>query len=315
MRNTNNTNLTGLQSRNSSSISQIFVNDHIRGGTFDSRKNELKQSAKRISLMREELLSKDSEEKLNQAFKKALDEANLSSTSRVEVYEDPQIHQQHEDQIRMTRQTQSKFIIKKGIRKRALGFRENSIRLSQRGVHVFIPPPLKNGPTPDKLSSVNEECISKGYIETPRDHFNDKNIMVDDQYNNSQPGSNAHLSQKFVRLRRNTSYLNSQQVTRNTSKEKISVQEKEHMLNITSSHLDVEKDILYADNTNFIVGNPLEKNHTCTEGAKLITNDSKILSSSDASEEKTILKSVGTNVGLNGPFAFNSDDYKLPSRK
>lgn len=94
--------------------------------------------------------------------------------------------------------------------------------------------------------------------------------MVDDQYNSSQAGSNAQLSQKFVRLRRNTSYQNSQPVTRNTSKEKISgiqghkfvVQEKEHMLNITSSHLDIKKDILYADNTNFIVGNPLEKNHS-----------------------------------------------------
>lgn len=73
------------------------------------------------------------------------------------MYEDPTIHQQHEDQIRMTRQTQSKFFFKKGVKRRAFGFRENSIRLSQKGVHVFIPPPLKNGPTPDKLSSVNEE--------------------------------------------------------------------------------------------------------------------------------------------------------------
>lgn len=80
------------------------------------------------------------------------------------MYSDPKIIKQQEDQMKFTRKIQSKFIIKKGIKKRVLGFRENSIRLSQKGFHVFIPPPLQNISTPEILSSVNEEWYSSFYV-------------------------------------------------------------------------------------------------------------------------------------------------------
>ncbi|CAI2382163.1 unnamed protein product [Moneuplotes crassus] len=323
MRNANELDLTGFKKRNSSAISQILVNDHIRGGTGDCKRRELTSSTKKARLIDEDIMSQESEEKLNQAFEKALEEANLRSPSRVTVYSDPKIIKQQEDQMKFTRKIQSKFIIKKGIKKRVLGFRENSIRLSQKGFHVFIPPPLQNISTPEVLSSVNEECTSKGCIDNQKDSLKDLNICVEDQSNHSQVEANVYLTQRYKNFNREPSYFSSQPVTRNPSKEKISgipagnlsMQEKEKMLNIASSHLDMSKEILYANNTNFVLGNPLEKDSLKGEQTKLAAKESEMCSFSDTSDEKPILRSVGTNVRLNVPFSFNPGDYKLPSQK
>ena len=36
------------------------------------------------------------------------------------------------------------------------------------------------------------------------------------------------------------------------------MKDKEHIMNITSSHIDTFKDLFYADNTNFIMENPID---------------------------------------------------------
>lgn len=120
---------------------------------------------------------------------------------------------------------------------------------------------------------------SKGYIDSPKDSLKDLNICVEDQSNHSQVEANVYLTQRYKHFIREPSYFSSQPVTRNTSKEKISGiqasnhlgQEKEKMLNIASSHLDMSKEILYADNTNFVLGNPLEKDPSKDEKTKLPT--------------------------------------------
>lgn len=96
------------------------------------------------------------------AYEKALLDVEGSSKRQNLVNRTTSIDKQHLRQLEKTRKRQSKFIINqlKGdhrinkIRKKS---HQDVLSKSSKQFHVFIPPPERNGATPDRLSTEKDE--------------------------------------------------------------------------------------------------------------------------------------------------------------
>jgi hypothetical protein len=149
------------------SISQIFVNEHIRGNNSKEFKNsestqrsihKMNASCSRKSKLKLDVISNSevSDVELNQgrltklpiAYEKALSDVYMSPKQEDVVYYPIRIDQQQRRHIEKTKMRQSKFIFQTTGSQYHLAAREDFDDI-QRHFHVFIPPT-------DKPNQMNE---------------------------------------------------------------------------------------------------------------------------------------------------------------